>query len=118
MPTPRERCEDILRSVQAILSEVNGRDEQAFVASDGLVAACCYRFVIIGEAASSLLTGCQSEIAQCPATLATALKYAKRMRDLLAHRYFAVDPAKVWATIQQDLRPLAADVAILQAKFP
>ncbi|WP_080289245.1 DUF86 domain-containing protein [Burkholderia cenocepacia] len=118
MPTSRERCEDILRSAQAILSEVNGHDEQAFLASDGLVAACCYRFVVIGEAANALLAGCQGEIAQCPATLATALKYAKRMRDLLAHRYFAVDPARVWATIQQDLGPLAADVANLHQKVP
>ncbi|MBR8256665.1 HepT-like ribonuclease domain-containing protein [Burkholderia ambifaria] len=118
MPTERERCDDILGAGNAILGEVNGHDEKAFIASAGLQAACHYRFVVIGEAANALLNGCPSEVAQCGPDLSTDMTYAKRMRDFLAHQYFAVDPARTWDTIQKDLGRLLNGVAILQALLP
>lgn len=78
----------------------------------------CNRCVALPRLTHALLNGCPNEVAQCGPDLSTNLTYAKRMRDFLAHQYFAVDPARTWDTIQKDLGRLLNCVAILQALLP
>lgn len=118
MPTPSDRCEDICYAIRAILVDVNGHTEQAFLATESLRAACYYRFIIVGEAAQSLLASCAVLIAQCTPNLTQSLSHAHRLRTLLAHHYHRVDAKIVWDTIQNDIPQLSADVNALRAVLP
>jgi len=116
--TQPERCDDIVQSCDAILGAVNGHNDKVFLASPALQASCNYWLIVAGEAANALLSGSAVAVAGHGGTLASDLSNAKRLRDRLAHRYYTVDPAIVWSTIQSDLQRLAQDIAKLQARLP
>ncbi|WP_367619542.1 MULTISPECIES: HepT-like ribonuclease domain-containing protein [Paraburkholderia] len=118
MPTPSERCGHIYYAIDAILRDVNGHGEQAFVADLTLRSACYYRFIVIGEAGDSLLRSSAQLIAQHAPNLTQSLSFAHRLRTILAHQYHRADPKIVWDTIQKDLPQLSADIANLRAALP
>lgn len=118
MPTPRERCDHISAAIDAIFRDVNGHDEQAFLASDSLQAACYYRLIVIGEASADLANRNGSLIAAHFPGLATDLSKANRLRTRLAHQYHRTDPSIIWATIQRVLLPFQAEINRLRAMLP
>lgn len=118
MPTPSERCDHIGYAIDAILKDVNGHGEQAFLAAHSLQAACYFRFVIIGEAGESLLRSSANLIAQHAPNLMQSLSFAHRLRTLLVHQYHRVDPKIVWDTIQKDLPQLLTDITTLRSTLP
>ncbi|WP_408426658.1 HepT-like ribonuclease domain-containing protein [Paraburkholderia azotifigens] len=118
MPTPRERCDHILQSIQAILADINGHTEQYFLTNEPLRAACYYRLVVIGEAANDIQNSCVNEIALTVPNLAQDLSYANKLRTRLAHHYHRVDPKIVWDTIQQSLPALGNQIALLRHVLP
>ncbi|WP_425102762.1 DUF86 domain-containing protein [Burkholderia ambifaria] len=118
MPTPRERCDHISGAVDAIFRDVNGHDERAFLAVDGLQAACYYRLIVIGEASADLARRSGPLIVANFPALTTDLSKAHRLRTRLAHQYHRTDPAIIWVTIQKTLRPFQTDINRLRAILP
>jgi uncharacterized protein with HEPN domain len=118
VPTPSERCDHIGFAIDAILRDVNGHGEQAFLAAHSLRAACYFHFIIIGEAGESLLRSSANVIVQHAPSLVQSLSFAHRLRTLLVHQYHRIDPKIVWDTIQKDLPQLLTDITILRAALP
>ncbi|MXK59265.1 DUF86 domain-containing protein [Burkholderia pseudomallei] len=118
MPTGRQRCDHILDAINAIDRETNGFDLQTFLGAPGLQDACCFRLLVIGEAANALLVRHAAEIAHHTPGLALPCRNAKRMRDRLAHHYHRIDPLIVWNTIKIHVPQLIADVQALRNALP
>jgi uncharacterized protein with HEPN domain len=97
----RQRLEDIEVACQAIRSYV----ARAGLDDDLVFDAVRIRLVEIGEAVKSLDPELLESEPEIP------WRQISRMRDHLAHRYFATDHAVVQAVIDKDLAPLLDAVA-------
>jgi uncharacterized protein with HEPN domain len=71
-------------------------------------------FEVIGEACRNVLLH-HAEFAASHAEVPWQLAY--EMRNALAHGYFSVDLARVWASIHTDLPPFEAQVLALLVKL-
>lgn len=118
MPTGRQRCDHILEAINAINHATNGCNQQAFLSAPGLQDACCFRLLVIGEAANALIARHSADISHHTPALGPHFKSAKRMRDRLAHHYDRIDPLIVWNTIKLSMPQLVADVGNLRNILP
>lgn len=101
-----DRLDDITAAIDAIRSHVA---RGAF--DDELVSdAVRIRLLEIGEAAKALSTELTASEPQIP------WRQIGRMRDHLAHRYFATLPDIIESTVNNDLEPLEAAVARMRAR--
>lgn len=101
-----QRLDDIETAISAIRSHLARGD-----LSDGLVFdAVRIRLLEIGEAVKAITPSLLATEPSIPWTNIAA------MRDQLAHRYFDTEHAIVNATVKNDLEPLIAAVARLQAR--
>jgi len=101
--TDRQRLQDILIAIEAI------REHEEFRRGSGVPLglvedAVKYRLVEIGEAVGDLSTDLRDRRPQVP------WSRVKGMRDLLAHRYHAIDIAVVWSIVDTHLPAL--DLAV------
>lgn len=97
--TDDQRLVDILESIAAIRDYETYRNRAAAPAH--LVEdAVKYRLVEIGEAVGDLSQQTRDQRPDVP------WSRIKGMRDLLAHRYHAIDIAVVWAIVDTHLTPL------------
>lgn len=109
--TDEQRLRDIRDSIAAI------RDYEAY--RDGGPApvalvedAIKYRLVEIGEAVGDLSQQIRDQRPDVP------WSRIKGMRDLLAHRYHAIDVSVVWAIVDTHLNPLDEAVRQLMSGTP
>lgn len=99
------RLDDITAAIEAIRSHV----ARGTLADDLVMDAVRIRLLEIGEAVKALsdeLTSTEPEI---------PWRQIARMRDNLAHRYFATLPDVIQSTVDRDLEPLEAAVARMRA---
>ena len=105
--------QDILKAIAAIEIFLRGVEENDFLVDDMLQSAVLYKLIIIGEAAANVSDEIRRRYPQTSWTKIVGL------RNISAHAYFSVDWKAVWATVQNQLKPLQAQVtAILQNEFP
>jgi uncharacterized protein with HEPN domain len=103
---PRERLADIgesaaraLRAVDALQrASASGDDDEEQLAFDALL----YRLVVIGEAVKAL----PGDLLDLEPTV--PWREVARLRDLLAHHYYRVDPQIIRRTVDAPLRELQA----------
>lgn len=93
----RVYLQDILESIEMILSYMGSKTEFEFVNDLMLQDAVVRRFEIIGEASSKL-----SEIIKTN-NPEIQWRLMKGMRNKLIHEYFGVSPVTIYSTIQQDI---------------
>ena len=94
------RVQDILKAINFINSLVINIDFAAFNKSDIIQSAVIYQFQIIGEACDKISDKTKTAFSNIE------WRAIKSFRNFLIHEYFKVDPAEVWATIQNDLAGL------------
>ncbi len=105
--------QDILESIAAIERFLQGVGKTDFLASDMLQSAVLYKLIIIGEATAKISDEIKQRYPQTPWNKIVGL------RNISAHAYFAVDWEAIWATVQNQLKPLQTEVKkILQNEFP
>jgi uncharacterized protein with HEPN domain len=92
----RVRVADILSAVQDIESHRAGLTAQTFELDRKALQAVLFNLVVIGEAARNVPDEVQKGHPEVPWADMCA------MRNFVAHGYFAVSPAIVWATITED----------------
>jgi uncharacterized protein with HEPN domain len=114
--TPRERLTDIreaaVRAQRAVgalqQAAASGDDDAAQLAFDALL----YRLLVIGEAVKSLPAALLSLEPKVP------WREISRLRDLLAHHYYRVDPQIIRRTVDAPLRDLQTATQRLLDKLP
>ena len=92
---------------------MQGVEKPDFLVNDMLQSAVLYKLIIIGEATANISDEIRQRYPQ------TSWKKIVGLRNISAHAYFSVDWEAIWATVQNQLKPLRAQVtAILQSEFP
>jgi uncharacterized protein with HEPN domain len=89
--------QDILESVNIILTYTENKTEFDFIKDMMLQDAVIRRFEIIGEAASKIFDKIKMGNPNLPWRL------MKEMRNKLAHEYFGVSSVTIYSTIKLDL---------------
>jgi len=110
--------EDILESIEAIKSYIDGIDYETFCQSRMIYAAAIREFTIIGEAISKLIDLLSEVHPEYP------WRSIKDFRNFIIHEYFGVDPGIVWDAITLELDELQTiienikkDSKLLTSKF-
>lgn len=105
------RIQDILDAIQSIQSRTANLSFDEFSQDETIVKAMLYDLIVIGEAAINIPPDIQALAPDLPWRLMSD------MRNIMAHEYFQVNLRVTWATIQNNLPPLAAPLRELQAKL-
>jgi len=92
--------QDIVTSIEKILSYTQGLTYEEFVKSQLIIDAVVRNLEIIGEASGHIPEETQNAFPQVPWRL------MKSMRNILIHEYFGVDSEILWKTIQESLPAL------------
>jgi uncharacterized protein with HEPN domain len=104
---PAESLTDLLDDIASAIREIEAftadMDEIAFLDDRRTQLAVAFSFVIIGEAARSILRN-HPEFARSHPAIPLGL--ANDMRNSLAHEYFRVDFDVVWKSLTEDLPQL------------
>jgi uncharacterized protein with HEPN domain len=97
----------IIEAIERIQQYTEDMDDAAFMESNIVQDAVIRNFEVIGEASRNIERTNPGFVAAHPEL---PLSFAYEMRNVLAHGYFKVDIAVVWATIEQDLPSLLQQV--------
>lgn len=92
--------QDIIDATVRIQSYVQGRSFDEFCHDRILLDAVERNFITIGEAASQVPVVVRDRFSHVP------WREMADMRNLLVHRYWRIEPLRVWETICNDLPPL------------
>lgn len=98
-------------AIAQVRAHVQGIDQEAFLTNKLVSDASLIQLHVLGE-----------EVRRIPPWILDKYAYpwhlVRAQRNVIAHDYFGIRLASVWATIQQDLGPLdAVLVEILRAEF-
>src|SRR5437879_1032238 len=96
----RLRLEDILDAIARILDYTQSHDYESFSADGQLVDSVQYNIIVLGEAARHVPPEVEARFPQVP------WSQMRRIRNVVAHGYFAVNRRILWDTVQNDLPPL------------
>lgn len=94
--------DDLIESAEKIGRLIAGRTFDTFTADEAAFDAVLFNLQVIGEAMKRLpeevRTAMPPETQSAPA----------RLRDLIAHHYFAIDPEIIWQAANEHVPPLLA----------
>jgi len=93
----------ILDAIKLARSYVEGLTKEEFLADKKTQQAVILNIVVIGEAATQLVTECPDFAEQHPEL---PWKQMRGMRNRMAHGYFEIDLDVVWDTVQDSLPDL------------
>lgn len=97
-------------AAESALAFVDGRSRSDLDSDLMLLMALTRALEVVGEAAARVTPETRQQLANIPWHDVVA------MRNRLVHGYFDVDHSVVWATVQEDLRPLIASLRSWLAK--
>ncbi|MBV5349397.1 DUF86 domain-containing protein [bacterium] len=100
--------EDILESVRAVESYVDGIDFDTFVNDRKTYSATIREYIIIGEAISSMMDLLEERFPDYE------WRMVKDFRNFIVHEYFGVDPRIVWDLTTQELPLLKEKIELLK----
>lgn len=100
--------EDILESVRAIESYIDGIDFDTFVNDRKTYSATIREYIIIGEAISSMMDLLEERFPDYE------WRMVKDFRNFIVHEYFGVDPRIVWDLTTQELPLLKEKIELLK----
>lgn len=101
----RERLEHIVEAIDRILAYADGKTKEELEADNLKYYGVVKNIEIIGEAAYKLTN------AFCRQHPETPWKHITRMRHVLVHDYYQINPVEIWKVIKEDLHPLRDRVA-------
>lgn len=101
----RERLEHIIEAIDRILSFADGKTKEELEADSLKYFGVVKNIEIIGEAAYKLTN------AFCRQHPETPWKHITRMRHVLVHDYYQINPVEVWKVIGEDLHTLRDQVS-------
>ena len=96
----RERLEHMVKAIDRILAFADGRSMEELESDNLKYYGIVKNIEIIGEAAYKLTN------AFCRQHPETPWKHITRMRHVLVHDYYQINPIEVWKVIGEDLHPL------------
>lgn len=96
--------EDILTSARLAREYVAGLSYDDFQANIEKQDAVVRRLEVIWEAAGHLAAETRADLTEVP------WRKIKAMRNLMVHRYWAIDPERVWIVVRDELPPLIAAI--------
>ena len=100
----KERLQHIIDAINTILIRVEGMNLEALTADKIVFGGIVYYTMIIGEATYKLTHAFTSRHPEVP------WQSIISMRHHIVHGYYQVDARILWDIIQNDLRPLKAQV--------
>lgn len=103
----RERLRHMAEAAAAI-ADYAARGRAAYDGDPAVRDAILYQIVVLGEAAKAALAAAPDLAAAHPGV---DWRPIARMRDRVAHHYWATDRELVWATATVDIPPLRAALA-------
>ena len=103
--------DDLIASAQKI-ERLTGLSTCAeFAANEAVFDAVLFNPQVIGEAVENLPEEARAGLSQAHRS------GPARMRDLIAHRYFALDPDIVWDVARRHVPALCAEAVSLRARY-
>lgn len=100
----RERLEHMAEAIGRILAFANGKNRNELEADNLKYYGVVKNIEIVGEAAYKLTK------AFCRQHPETPWKAITRMRHVLVHDYYQINPQEIWKVIGEDLEPLREQV--------
>ncbi len=100
--------DDMREATERALGYVDGYSYPAFVADARTFDAVLRNLEVIGEAASLVPVPFRDRHPEIP------WRQIVGLRNVVVHRYFAVDPETVWAIVDRHLPPLIPQIMSLQ----
>ena len=110
----RDYVEHIIEAIARIEDYVKGLGRESFIENTLVQDAVVRNFEIIGEAANNIKEA-DGDFARKHPHL--RLEQAYKMRNALAHGYYAVNLITVWNTVQNDLPILKKQMADIVKQF-
>ncbi len=101
----RDRLEHIVEAIDRILAFADGKTKEELEADDLKYYGIVKNIEIIGEATYMLTRAFCAQHAETP------WEFIAKMRHVLVHDYYQIEPREVWKVIRDDLRPLRNQVA-------
>ena len=101
----RDRLEHIVEAIDRILAFADGKTKEEMEADDLKYYGIVKNIEIIGEATYMLTR------TFCAQHTETPWEFIAKMRHVLVHDYYQIEPREVWKVIRDDLRPLRNQVA-------
>ena len=101
----RDRLEHIVEAITNILDFADGKTKEELEADKLRYYGIVKNIEIIGEASYKLTR------AFCNQHPETPWDFIAKMRHVLIHDYYQIEPREVWKVIQDDLHPLRDQVA-------
>lgn len=100
--------DDMIASAEKIGRLIHGHTREQFVADEAAFDAVLFHLLVLGEGIKSLPDGVR-------ASLPDAQRSAPaRLRDLIAHRYFALDPDIIREVASKHVPPLLEQALTLR----
>lgn len=100
--------DDLIASAEKIGRLIAGKSVSTFASDEAVFDAVLFNLPVIGEAMKNLpesaRSGISTENASAPA----------RLRDLIAHHYFAVDAEIIWDVVTNHVPRLLAEASALR----
>ena len=100
----RDRLEHIVEAIDRILAFADGKTKEELEADDLRYYGIIKNIEIIGEATYMLTR------AFCGQHPETPWEFIAKMRHVLVHDYYQIEPKEVWKVIHDDLHPLRKQV--------
>ena len=100
----RDRLEHIVEAIDRILAFADGKTKEELEADELKYYGIVKNIEIIGEATYMLTR------AFCNQHPETPWEFIAKMRHVLVHDYYQINPSEVWAVIHDDLHPLRDQV--------
>jgi uncharacterized protein with HEPN domain len=108
---PEVYVQDMLDAIRAVRDYTAGMDRASFESDRRTVDAVVRNLEVLGEAAKSVPDDVRARHA--------SIEWRKiaGLRDVIIHRYFAVDLTIVWQVVTEKLRPLERELRDIQAEL-
>ena len=101
----RDRLEHIVEAIDRILNNTDFKSRDELDADNLIYYGIVKSIEIIGEAAYKLTRAFCREHSETP------WEFIAKMRHVLVHDYYQIDPDAVWKVIQEDLPPLREQIS-------
>ncbi|MBI5619238.1 MAG: DUF86 domain-containing protein [Gammaproteobacteria bacterium] len=102
--------DDLIASAEKIGRMVSGRTLDSFNADEAVFDAVLFNLQVIGEAAEKLPDEVRATMPEAGGS------GPARMRDLIAHHYFAVDAEMIWEVATVHVPRLLAEAREIRSK--
>jgi uncharacterized protein with HEPN domain len=109
--SPLLYLDDLIASAKKIGRLTSNLDFPAFVQNEAVFDAVLFNLQVIGEAIKKLPDAHRTGLSQLHQSAPA------RLRDLIAHHYFALDPDIIWEVARQHVPALLSEAVALRARI-